>query len=124
LWTAQGRKDYELDDIMLLKVGRHIRPAPNYKLIVSREEGENNFLHGYRKQFHAIHCISHGGPLTLVDGDPTDEDLLTAARIATRFSQGKHADQVLVEICSKNGVARQLEVKPMPSEAISQAWYV
>lgn len=28
LWQAQGRKDYELDDIMLLKVGRHIRPAP------------------------------------------------------------------------------------------------
>src|SRR3990167_8333718 len=38
LWQSQGRKDYELDDIMLLKVGRHIRPAPHYKLIVSREE--------------------------------------------------------------------------------------
>lgn len=124
LWTAQGRKDYELDDIMLLKVGRHIRPAPHYKVIISREEGENNFLMGYRKQFHSIKCVSHGGPLSLVDGNPTEDDLLMAARIATRFSQGKQADSVTVEIQDKNGVARQVEVNPLPADAIQQAWYV
>jgi len=48
LWQARGERRYELDDIMLLKVGRHIRPAPHFKLIVSREEGETNFLEGYR----------------------------------------------------------------------------
>ena len=124
LWTARGRKDYELDDIMLLKVGRHIRPAQHYKVIISREEGENNFLMGYRKQFHSIKCVSHGGPLSLVDGDPSAEDLLTAARIATRFSQGKNSDLVTVEIQDKNGVARQVEVKPMPTDDIQQSWYV
>jgi len=51
LWKARNKKEYELDDIMLLKVGRHIRPQPHYKLIVSREEGENNFLKGYKKPF-------------------------------------------------------------------------
>jgi hypothetical protein len=25
LWKARGTKDYELDDVMLLKVGRHIK---------------------------------------------------------------------------------------------------
>ena len=39
---------------MLLKVGRHIRPEPHYKLIVSREDGENKFLNGYRKQFSTL----------------------------------------------------------------------
>lgn len=124
LWTARGRKDYELDDIMLLKVGRHIRPARHYKVIISREEGENNFLSGYKKQFHSIKCISHGGPLSLVDGAPTKDDLLTAARIATRFSQGKHSERVIVEIQDKNGVAQLLEVAPMPADDIQQAWYV
>ncbi|MCW8959897.1 MAG: tRNA (5-methylaminomethyl-2-thiouridylate)-methyltransferase, partial [Gammaproteobacteria bacterium] len=56
LWKGRGNREYEMDDIMLLKVGRHIRPAPHYKLIVSREEGENNFLLGYRKQF--IHLFT------------------------------------------------------------------
>jgi tRNA U34 2-thiouridine synthase MnmA/TrmU len=46
LWKYRGEKVYELDDIMLLKVGRHIRPAENYKLIVAREEGETIFLQG------------------------------------------------------------------------------
>ncbi len=124
LWQARGSRDYELDDIMLLKVGRHIRPQPNYKLIVSREEGENNFLMGYRKRFHAIQCLSHGGPITLVDGDPNEQDLLTAARIAARFSQGRDADQVLVEIQHKNGSAKQLAISPMPPNDIPASWYL
>ncbi|MCG8536953.1 MAG: hypothetical protein MI808_17820 [Pseudomonadales bacterium] len=124
LWTARGRKDYELDDIMLLKVGRHIRPAPHFKLIVSREEGENHFLSGYKKQFYSIKCVSHGGPLTLVDGAPTEADLQYAARIATRYSQGKHASSVTVELQGKDGVARQFDVQPMASADINPEWYV
>ncbi|MAR91875.1 MAG: tRNA (5-methylaminomethyl-2-thiouridylate)-methyltransferase [Pseudomonadota bacterium] len=124
LWQARGRKDYELDDIMLLKVGRHIRPARHYKVIISREEGENHFLSGYRKQFHSIKCVSHGGPLSLVDGAPSESDLLTAARIAARFSQGRDSDEVTVEIQNQLGVAKQLAVTPMGAEEINPAWYV
>ena len=35
-------KSYELDDIMLLKIGRHFRPRDNFKMIVAREERELN----------------------------------------------------------------------------------
>ena len=124
LWQAQHQKTYELDDIMLLKVGRHIRPKPNYKLIVSREEGENRFLSGYRKHYTHIETQSCGGPLTLIDGDVTDEDLETASRIVARFSQGKHADRVTVKITRSNGDERILEVPPMPASEIRQEWYV
>lgn len=51
MWAHRGEKRYELDDIMLLKVGRHLRPRPHFKLIIAREDGENRFLEGYRKQF-------------------------------------------------------------------------
>src|SRR5690625_7366944 len=82
---------------MLLKVGRHLRPKPNFKLIVSREEGENNFLQGYRYQFPSFEVVSHGGPLTLVDGEfESDEDLQLAAQIVARFSQGRTADEVII----------------------------
>ena len=124
LWQAQGEKRYELDDIMLLKIGRHIRPAPNYKLIVSREEGENNFLQGYRKSFHTIRLLSHGGPLTLVDGEPSDNDLVTAARIVARYSKGKAAEQVEVEINRKDGVSRVVQVKPALPNEIPQSWFI
>jgi tRNA U34 2-thiouridine synthase MnmA/TrmU len=124
LWEARGDRDYELDDIMLLKVGRHIRPAKHYKLIVGREEGENNFLSGYRKQFASIKTVSHAGPLVLVDGKPTDDDLEFAARIAARYSQGRMADKVTVEITNTQGVSRQIDVEPLEPNQIPEDWHV
>lgn len=124
LWQARNKKEYDLDDIMLLKVGRHIRPQPHYKLIVSREEGENNFLKGYRKQFSTIETQSHGGPLTLVDGDASNEELKYAARIVARFSQGRDAEKVTVKITRKGGDETILDVPPMPPSEIKQEWYV
>jgi len=124
LWQARNSKDYELDDIMLLKVGRHIRPAPHYKLIVSREDGENKFLKGYKKQFTAIELISHNGPLTLIDGELSDDDLHFASRIATRFSQGRDAESVTVKVTRPTGEELQLDIPPLPVSEIKKEWYV
>lgn len=124
LWMARGERRYELDDIMLLKVGRHIRPEPHYKLIVGREEGENNFLEGYRREFHHIRILSHNGPLTLVDGSPDEADLLRAARIAGRFSQGREAEEIEVEIVRRGGVAQQVRVVPLRTHEVPEAWYL
>jgi tRNA-specific 2-thiouridylase len=124
LWSARNKKEYELDDIMLLKVGRHIRPEPHYKLIISREEGENKFLTGYKKQFSTIEIESHNGPLTLIDGQPSDSDLELASRIVARYSQGREADQVTVKIKHQNGDEKTLTVLPMPPSEIKQEWYV
>ena len=124
LWNARNKKEYELDDIMLLKVGRHIRPAPHYKLIVSREDGENKFLNGYRKQFSTVEIKSHNGPLTLVDGELSDEDAILAARIAARFSQGREAEKVSVKVTRLNGEEIMLDVAPMPASEIKEEWYV
>lgn len=124
LWSARGEKTYEIDDIMLLKLGRHIRPAPNFKVIVSREEGENNFLQGYKKSFYSIRCVSHGGPLALVDGAPSEEDLLLAARIVARYGKGKMEDSVSMQIDSKEGVSKVVQVKPASPADIPQTWHV
>ena len=124
LWQARNERDYELDDIMLLKVGRHIRPQAHYKLIVGREEGENNFLEGYRHEFHSIRIASHSGPLTLIDGTPNDEELAFAARIAARYSQGRTADSVSVEIRKKDGVCIHRELAPLASQDINPKWHV
>ena len=124
LWQARGEKTYEIDDIMLLKIGRHLRPKPNFKLIISREEGENNFLEGYRKQFHHIRILSHGGPLTLVDGEPSEADLVYAAQIAARYSQGRDAEKVQVQIERVGQPALVREIVPLRSDEISPSWHV
>jgi hypothetical protein len=124
LWKAQGSKDYELDDVMLLKVGRHIRPAANFKLIVAREEGEGRFLQGYTKEYISLASTSHNGPLVLLDGEPSAEDLFLAARITARFGQGREAEQVAVTITDKDGLERVVDVTPIPQEDIPKAWYI
>ena len=124
LWRARAERDYDFDDIMLLKVGRHIRPAPHYKLIVGREEGENNFLAGYRSQFVHLCTTSHAGPLTLIDGAPKRDDLMLAARIAARYSQGRMAELVQVDVHHPNGVGETLSVAPLLPTELDSAWHV
>ena len=124
LWTSRGTRDYELDDIMLLKVGRHLRPRRGFKLIVGREKGENNFLEGYRKRFLHLRTLSHPGPLVLIDGEVSETDLTLAARLAARFSQGRNAPSVTVSSTDPQGRTRVLEVPPMPGGDIPQEWYL
>lgn len=124
LWRTRGRRDYTLDDIMLLKVGRHLRPAKHFKVIVARDDGENNFLEGYRKQFVHLRTMSHEGPLTLIDGAPTSLDIELAARIAARYSQGRNADVVSVSAHHPNGVVEELRVAPIGPHQLPESWHV
>jgi hypothetical protein len=124
LWNSRGARDYELDDIMLLKVGRHLRPRPHFKLIIAREDGENEFLSGYRRQFTHMRTMSHGGPLTLVDGDVGEDDLLLAARLTARYSQGRDGDNVEVEVTLRGAEPRRMNVSPFPADDIPEEWYI
>jgi tRNA U34 2-thiouridine synthase MnmA/TrmU len=124
MWQHRSSRDYELDDIMLLKVGRHIRPNDNFKMIVGREEGENKFMEGYKKQFIYLYSPSHRGPLVLIDGDVNDNDLELASRIAARFGKGKNAEQVDMEINFPGGDKKCISVEPMSQDGMKQEWYV
>ncbi|WP_455196846.1 hypothetical protein [Kaarinaea lacus] len=124
LWQTRGSREYELDDIMLLKVGRHLRPRPHFKLIISREEGETHFLEGYRKSFTHLRTLSHGGPLALVDGQTSNDDLLLAAQLLARYSQGREADHVDVAIHHHGGDVEQVAVTPLKLHEIPEDWYI
>ncbi len=124
LWQARGERRYDLDDIMLLKVGRHLRPRPYFKLIVARDEGESNFLHGYRRRFVHLFPKSHKGPLVLVNGDAHAEDLRLAARLTARFSQGRDTDEVSIAVCDTLGTEQVYKVKPMTPAEIPAHWYL
>ena len=122
LWESRGSKQYEMDDIMLLKVGRHIRPARHFKLIVAREEGEGKFLQGYKREFPTLKVTSHGGPFALIDGELSDGELRQAAAIVARYSQGRSANEVTLEYADTGGQAKELRVKPASPEEIPAEW--
>ena len=124
LWTARGRVDYDLEDVMLLKIGRHIRPAEHYKLIVGREEGENQFLRGFRHKFAHLATVSVQGPLCLIDGKLNQSEMQLAARIVARYSQGRSRDSVTVRLTGVDGVSEEMKVKPLEPHEVPQKWQV
>jgi len=124
MWENRGTRDYELDDIMLLKVGRHLRPRPNFKIIVGREEGENNYLEGYRNQYTNLYAVDFNGPFAILDGKADADDLNLAARLVARFGKGRNADQVKIAITIPGGITQTLDVKPLSSDDIPQEWYL
>ena len=123
-WDHRESKTYELDDIMLLKVGRHLRPKPDWKLIIARDSGESQYLRGYRSKFAHFAITSHSGPLSLVDGSMPDSDVELAARLVTRFGSSRNADQVEVCLSRPDGSQRMLSVNPMKPAEIPAQWYV
>ena len=124
MWQHRSSRDYQLDDIMLLKVGRHLRPRPHFKMIISREEGEGKFLEGYRKQFLHMRPLSHKGPLVLIDGEVSDDDVQLAAQVAARYSQGRDADEVEFEVISPDKHRETLKVVPLAQDEIAPEWHI
>jgi hypothetical protein len=124
LWDARSSREYEMDDIMLLKVGRHIRPKPYFKLIIGREDGENRFMDGYRKQFTNFTTVSCPGPLVLIDGELKEGDAELAARIAARFSKDKNKPEVTLCMHLPDGSKQEMTVAPMPISEMPEEWYI
>lgn len=113
LWAHRPSRNYELDDIMLLKIGRHLRPRPHFKMILSREEGETNFLEGYKNEFIWIKTASCSGPLTLIDGENlTEADIQLAAQLSARYSKGKDAAEVVCKVGQSRENFKEITVQP------------
>ena len=124
MWQSRSSRDYEMDDIMLLKIGRHVRPQPGYKLIIARDAGESKYLEGYRKQFITIQALSHNGPLALVDGELDPEQYEFAAGIVARYGQGRDAEQVELQISMPNQQTQKMQIKPLTTEQVLEEWHV
>jgi len=99
------------EEIILLKVGRHFRLGPGTKLIVGRDEGENNFIERFASGRWMLRSMDHLGPISILEG-AWDEAILTeAARIAARYGDGHHEPIVRVE-ARKGDDIRVLPVSP------------
>lgn len=124
LWDHKGNRNYSLTEINLLKVGRHIRPNNQFKLIVGREEAENNYLLTHASAMVSLHAIDFPGPIGLIDGIINQENLILAASIIARFGKGRDVPQVAIQINPPAGDAYTLNVTPLTAEQVLESWYV
>jgi tRNA-uridine 2-sulfurtransferase len=115
---------------MLLKVGRHFRLTPSARAVVGRDEAENAFLDRFLAGRWRLHALDHFGPVTLVQGLPSEQDLGAAAAITARYSDGRSAARVRVRAALFTGAGEEdaarglvLETAPATEEALS-SWRI
>lgn len=124
LWDARdGEKRYSMEDIVLLKGGRHLRPRPHFKMIIGRDQTENMFLQGFKAGRTTLFSLGIPGPTTLVEGELSEDDLLFACRITARFGKGKNNPEVTVAV-ERDGNQEERTVKPLGIEEMDESWYV
>ncbi len=82
-------------DVSLLKVGRHFRFGEN-KIIVGRNEAENNFLTAKKARTDYYFEVSDiGSPITVLQGAKTKNAIKAAAALTAFYSDAK-SDNVTV----------------------------
>ncbi len=104
--------DSDVKDVNLLKLGRHFRLDGQTKAVVGRNDAENQRLETLaRKEDARLHLADMPGPLCLMHGNLTDDNLQSAARLTARFSKAK--DMPLVRVVLRRGETEGvLEVPP------------
>jgi len=105
------------DEVILLKVGRHFRIGDKAKLIVGRNEGENNFLSRYKKGKIALEVRDYGSPIALADANLSEYETMLAASITARYSDCPPGKEAIVQI-EKDGTVNELDVVPAVPEDI------
>lgn len=81
-----GWKEPDRDDLALLPIGRHFRFNKHFKIIIGRDEGENNFLNAFRNRYPNMLVKDYNTPLTILQGELTDEEIAWAARMTITYS--------------------------------------
>ena len=94
-----------LRDFRLLRLGRHFRVTPRTKLIVGRDEAENDLLEKHVQAGEAtVLWLEGGGPLGLIMGGVDDAALETAAKIVLRYTKAEPG-----KVCSIKSVIDGIE---------------
>ena len=101
-----------MNDIQLLKIGRHFRLSDTLKIIVGRNEEENKRLLVLAKEKDIrLGVVNHKGPVAIARGMITQNHLLKAASICARYSDDRGESGIMVsEFLSKEKV---LSILPM-----------
>lgn len=108
-------KKLSLFDFKLMAYGRHFRINGN-KLVVSRNESENNILEKFHNEKTCFFEISDiAGPFGITDSIIDTDTKNLAASIVARYSKARNENSVNVKIIYK-GKEEEITVKPADSD--------
>lgn len=93
----------DMNDIILLKVGRHFRLSPTVKLIVGRNQSENKFIaEMVAPDDILLEVVEYGSPLCLLRGKEAKEFIPLAARICKYYSDARNVNEARIRCWQSN----------------------
>jgi tRNA-specific 2-thiouridylase len=105
------------DDLNLLKAGRHFRLDAATKVIVGRNEKDNDLLLSFKQPHHQhLEALDVGSPVTLLIGDASEENLRKAAMITARYCDSKSDPLVDVSLVKDDATQQVFRVPPARDE--------
>jgi tRNA-specific 2-thiouridylase len=94
--------NFSLNDVHLLKIGRHFRFSPKLKLVVGRNEEENKKIQTFSDEGDILLKVVHyPGPLSLLRGEISEREMERAAAMTVHYSKARHLEKV--EVIYKSG---------------------
>ena len=94
----KNKPDFSLNDVQLLKLGRHFRLTPLAKVVVGRNEEENGKILSLAKEGDTILEVKNfPGPLALARGEVDHQVILQSAIVTAIYSKAKFQPEVEVE---------------------------
>jgi tRNA U34 2-thiouridine synthase MnmA/TrmU len=97
------KKDPDFKDINLLKIGRHFRFSSECKIIIGRDQKENESLLSFSgPEDYMLKVEGYGSPITLIAGKTTDKALEIAASLCARYSDAKNLAEIDVTVSKGN----------------------
>ncbi|MBN1811100.1 MAG: hypothetical protein JXA14_04620 [Anaerolineae bacterium] len=109
----EGEEALTTEQVQLLTVGRHLRLPSGRKVVVGRQERENNYLESCGVPGALLTTPDLPGPVTLVPGKPSQEEIEQAARITAGYSDGKSEPAIHVEVRRDGSPVEMVTVTPM-----------
>jgi hypothetical protein len=89
--------EFTLNDVHLLKIGRHFRLSPDLKLVVGRNEDDNKKLQVFAQENDVLLKVHrYAGPLSLLRGEISQPGVERAAAITVRYGKAKDLPKVEV----------------------------
>lgn len=101
------------NEIFLLRLGRHFRLSEHCKLVVGRDEPDNDAIEELiRPDDYVIEVKDTGSPIAILRGLPTEQEIELAAAIVAGYSSARNIPTVVVDIDHKDN-NRKIEIAPV-----------
>ena len=109
---------FSVEDIDLLKYGRHFRLPDGAKLVVGRHQDDNIALQNINNPDYVGFRVPVPGPYSLIYKDASSNDLELAAKIAITYAKNQKDKEYEIDILDKKFI-----VKPFESKTEAQKYF-